>query len=120
MMLQFPDILPEVRKQNIVSLIDDPLLRAIGQDALDGKDSTVRAEDRREDESDDTLRRLKAELSLHEEDWEYQGCLRFINHFVATRQRRKAAPLSEQIKQAEQDHDEERCAPAFERKTKAC
>ena len=118
MMLQFPDILPEVRKQNIVSLIDDPLLQAIGQDVLDGKDSTVRTEDRREDRNVDTLRRLKAQLSLHEEDWEYQGCLRFINHFVATRQRRKAAPLSEQIKQAEQTHDEERWQQLLREKQK--
>lgn len=108
MMLQFPDILPEVRKQNIVNLIDDPVLQAIAQDALDGKDAAVFAEDRREEEKHDALRRLKAQLSLHEEDWDYKGCLSFINHFVATRQRRKAPPLYEQLKQAERDHDEER------------
>jgi len=108
MMLQFPKILPEVRKQNIVTLIDDPILRAIGQDALDGKDSVALAEDKREGQRDDTLRRLKAQLSLHEEVWDYKGCLSFINHFVAIRRRQEAAPMYEQIKQAERDHDEER------------
>ncbi len=108
MMLQFPDILPEVRKQNIVNLIDDPGLRAIAQDALDGKDAAAPAEDGLDDERHDALRRLKAQLSLHEEEWEFQGCLRAINYFVATRQRRKAAPLYEQLKQAKRDHDEER------------
>jgi DNA primase len=118
MMLQFPDILPEVRKQNIATLIDDPVLRAIAQDALEGKASAAPVEDRHEAERMETLRRLKAELSLHEEDWEYQGCLRFIHHFVATRQRRKAPPLYEQIKQAERTHDEERWLQLLKEKQK--
>jgi len=118
MMLQFPEILPEVRKQNIVNLIDDPGLRAIAQDALDGKDAIAPVEDRHEDQRHDALRRLRAQLSLHEEVWEYQGCLRFINHFVATRQRRQAAPLYEQIKQAERDHDEERSLQLLREKQK--
>jgi DNA primase len=116
MMLQFPEILPEARKQNIVALIDDPLLRAIGKDALDGKDPSVFAGDSHEGEQNDRLRRLKAQLSLREEVWDYKGCRSFINHFVATRQRQEAAPLHEQIKQAERDQDEERCLQLLQEK----
>jgi DNA primase len=118
MMLQFPDILPEVRKFNIVALIEDPMLRAIGQDVLAGEDSAAQAKGRPENEEHDTLRRLKAQLSLREEVWDYRGCLNFIHHFVATRNRQEATPLYEQIKQAEKDHDEERSLQLLKEKQK--
>ena len=104
MMLQFPDVLPEMRKQKIVALIDDPVLQAIGEDALKNEAHSAPGEDF----EDDHFRRLKAQLSLQEEVWDYKGCLRLINHFVLTKQRQEFAPLDEQIKQAERDHDEQR------------
>jgi DNA primase len=108
MMLQFPKILPEMRKQKIVALIEDSLLRAIAQDVLDGKESHD-IEDKEDETFDrDHFRRLKAQLSLQEEPWNYSGCLGLIRQFVLTKQRRTAAPLGEQIKQAEKDHDEQR------------
>jgi hypothetical protein len=99
-------------------LIEDPMLQAIGQDVLAGKDSAVQAKNRPENEEHDTLRRLKAQLSLREEVWDYRGCLNFIHHFVATRNRQEATPLYEQIKQAEKDHDEERSLQLLKEKQK--
>ena len=107
MMLQFPGILPEMRKQKIVAMLEDPILRAIGQDALDGRERTdLQADGQTSDH--DHHRRLKAQLSLQKEDWDYRGCMRVIQHFVSTRRRKKTVPLDEQIKQAELNRDEER------------
>lgn len=107
MMLQCPDILPEVRKQKILALMDDPTLRTIGQDALDGKESPVPEENGDESESDRVIR-LRAQLSVQQEAWDYRGCMRLIQHFVLIKRRQESAPLDEQIKQAEENHDDER------------
>ena len=107
MMLQFPDILPEMRKQKIVTMLEDPTLRDIAQDALGGSERTDLDENSQPSDHD-YHRRLKAQLSLIQEDWDYRGCMRIIQHFVSTRRRKKSAPLDAQIKQAEMNHDEER------------
>ena len=107
MMLQFPDILPEMRKLKIIAMLDDPILRAIGQDALDGREGPVPEKDGGEAEYD-YHRRLKAQVRLQREDWDYRGCMRIIQHFVLTKRRQASAPLDEQIREAEQNHDEER------------
>ena len=107
MMLQFPEILPEIRQQKIVALISDPLLKEIAQGVLDGGETFTPAHGRPV-ETVDQMGRLKAQLSLQEEVWEYKGCLRLIHHFVITRRRMAAAALGEEIKNAERNHDEER------------
>jgi DNA primase len=106
MMLQFPNILPEIRKQQIIALMDDPTLRRIGQDVLDGKkDLGPEAND--DDGEYDRVRRLRAQLSIPQEDWDNRGCMRIIKHFVSIKRRQGSAPLDEQIKQAERNNDDE-------------
>jgi DNA primase len=117
MMLQFPDILPEIRQQKIVALIEDPVLRAIAQDILDGRDSGTPEKGRQADENFDQVGRLKAQLSLQEEVWDTKGCLRLINHFVVTRQRMAAVALGEEIKKAEKNHDEARVLKLLKEKS---
>ncbi|MDJ0875846.1 MAG: DNA primase [Desulfobacterales bacterium] len=107
MMLQFPEILPEMRKLKIVDMLDDPVLRGIGQDALDGREHPAPGESGDASEYD-FHRRLKAQLSIQQEDWDYRGCMRIIRHFVSTKRRQASAPLDAQIKQAEKDRDDER------------
>jgi len=108
MMLQFPEILPEIRQQKIVALITDPLLKEIAQGVLDGRETPGAAHGRGPAETVEQMGRLKAQLSLQDEAWEYKGCLRLIHHFVITRRRMAAAALGEEIKKAERNHDEER------------
>lgn len=108
MMLQFPDILPEIRRHSVAALIEEPSLRSIAREVLSETPSGARGAGHREDANTGSLQRLKARLSLQEEVWDYRGCLRLIHHFVALKRRREGAPLDEQIKQAERDHDEER------------
>ena len=107
MMLQYPDILPEIREQRIVSLMADPALQRIAQDVLDGRQD-VFPEGDGDDAEYDRIRRLKARLSIPQEAWDYRGCLRIIQHFAAIRRRQQAAALDEQIRQAEKNHDEKR------------
>lgn len=116
MMLQFPDILPEVRRQNIVSLIDDPALRTIARNILEEKASIRSDPGRGENQDGDQLARLMAQLSLQDEVWEYRGCLRLINHFVVTRRRMEAAELGEEIQKAEKNHDEARALQLLKEK----
>jgi DNA primase len=86
MMLQYPDILPEIRKQQIIPLMDDPTLRRIGQDVLDGKEGLDPKN--KDDEGEyDRVRRLKAQLSIPQEAWDYRGCMRIIQHFVRIKRR---------------------------------
>ncbi len=116
MMLQFPDILPEVRKENIVGLIDDPHLKAIGQDIINGGESLTASGARPEGHEREAIRRLRAQLSLIEEAWNYKGCHSLIHQFVLTKKRREAVPLEEQIREAERSHDEKRWLQLLEEK----
>ena len=108
MMLQFPDILPEIRRDNIVAMIEDPALRTLAQGVIEERTGGRGPVSRHAGSGDEALDRLKARLSLQEEAWDYRGCQRFIRHFIAVKKRREAAPLEEQIRQAEREHDEER------------
>lgn len=111
MMLQFPQILPEVRKQNILRLIEDPVLRVIGQDtlgeefqatnALEGNSRHLKAED---------IDRVRARLSIQEERWEIKGCINFIRQFKASKRAASLNELDEKIRQAEKDDDFDRLA----------
>jgi len=116
MMLQFPDILPEVRKENIVGLIDDPYLKAIGQDIINGGEPLTASETRSEGPDPEAIRRLRAQLSLTEEAWNYKGCQSLIHQFVLTKKRREAVSLEEQIREAERRNDEERWLQLLEEK----
>jgi len=108
MMLQFPDILPEIRRSQIVEMIEAPALRTLAREALEDRPRDQAALYRQRENATEALERLKARLSLQEEVWDFKGCQRFIRHFVAVKKRREAAPLDEQIRQAEHEHDEER------------
>ena len=108
MMLQFPEILPEIRKQGVVPLIDDPHLKAIGQDILNDEESIDPSVDNPAGEADEVKRRLIAQLSIQEEIWDYKGCQRFINQFLLSKKRREAGTLDAQIKKAENEQDEQR------------
>ena len=105
MMLQFPDILPEIRKQNIVRMIEDPLLRIIGQDALGqtGNREGLGADTSRYSEQD--IEREKAHLSVNEELWEYDRCLKFIRQFKDSKRGAFRNDLDEKISRAEKEND---------------
>ena len=109
MMLQFPEILPEVRKQNILRLIDDPILRVIAEDALgEAVRSANVSEERSHRLAADDIDRVRARLSIQEESWEFKGCINFIRQFKDSKRAASPNELDEKIRQAEKDDDFER------------
>jgi len=109
MMLQFPEILPEVRKQNILRLIEDPILRVIGRDALGkGRQQTNALEGNSRRLKAGDIDRVRARLSIQEEHWEIKGCINFIRQFKDSKRAASLNELDEKIRQAEKNDDFER------------
>jgi DNA primase len=100
MMLQYPDILPEIRKQKLIGWIEDPLLRMIGEEVL-GEASVVPSMTTTSNELD----RLKAQLSVQEENWTHRGCLNFMRQFKASKRDVRLAELEQQIQEAENENN---------------
>ncbi|PQP33745.1 hypothetical protein C6A37_11350, partial [Desulfobacteraceae bacterium SEEP-SAG9] len=105
MMLQFPEILPEIKKRTIIEKFKDNTLKSIGSMILyrrvgnsDGHISDILAF------SDDKEKRsLIAHLAIGDDIWDREGCLRLISQFEASRNRRENS-LLEKIKVAEQNN----------------
>lgn len=116
MMLQYPEILPEIRKQNVVALINDPALRMIGQEILGERDLGSQHDEYSKEVSPDDVRSIKANLSLQDENWEYNGCLGLIKQFIASKSHHAKDDLEEQIRQAENDNDFNRVAQLLREK----
>jgi DNA primase len=108
MMLQFPAILPEIEKYNVIEYIENKHLKAIGQIALELPLSSVEQVsellgiiDNPEQE------RLITALSMIEESWNEGGCLKLIHQFVKSRKRLQDNKILEQIRTAERKNDKE-------------
>lgn len=104
MMIQFPDILPEVRKRRIVEALDDPTLKAAGDAVLaDGTDVAVLINRH----ADETVASVLSELAMADEKWDRDGCLRLIQQFEMSRNRSNDT-LLKQIRKAEANNDHTR------------
>jgi DNA primase len=108
MMLQFPAILPEIRKYNVIEFIENENLKAIGQIALEHRLSSVEqiseligAIENPEQE------RLITALAMIEESWDESGCLKLIHQFIKSRRKLKDNRILEQIKAAERKNDQQ-------------
>jgi DNA primase len=108
MMLQFPEILPEVRKQHIVRLIEDPILKKIGQDILGEIPPSNEMKATANRWAADDVDRIKARLSIQEENWDKRGCINLIRQFKASKRAASMHELDEKIRQAEKEDDFER------------
>ena len=103
MMLQFPEILPDIRKKRVVDYIEDPQLKVIALEVTgDSTDNNAAGIDH------EVKQRIMAQLSVREEKWEYKRCLDIINQLLTPRMRARAAQLDRQIRDAENQHDHER------------
>ena len=108
MMLQVPAILPEIEKYNVIEYIENKHLKAIGQIAMELPLSSVEQIsellaiiDNPEQE------RLITGLSMIEESWNEDGCLKLIHQFVKSRKKLRDNTIIEQIKAAERKNDKE-------------
>jgi DNA primase len=105
MMLQFPEILPEIRNQDVLRLIEDPILKRIGQEVLGDALRPNEMERVSNRDAADDINRVKARLSLQEENWEIKGCINFIRQFKASKRAASLKELDEKIRRAEKNND---------------
>jgi len=107
MMLQFPEILPDVKNYNALEYFENSTLKSLGamivkfNPASAGQVSELMSEIQNEQNE-----ALIASLSMAEESWDRKGCLKLLGKFVDFRQkRRNNRLLEEQIKAAEKSND---------------
>ena len=107
MMLQFPEILSEINKRNILDFFNDNVLKSIGQLVLTHKDdSQSRVADIISLIDDDEKKNLISQISIKENLWDREKCLKTIAQFEFSRRRSEKA-LIEEIKAAEESNDVE-------------
>lgn len=108
MMLQFPAILPEIKKYDVIEFIENSDLRTIGKTILERRISSVQqiSEILNHVENPEQQRLISA-LALVEESWDESGCMNLIIQFVKKGQRRRDHQILDQIKAAEKENDQE-------------
>jgi DNA primase len=122
MMLQFPVILTEIRKLNVLDYLESNTLRSIGEvilnhfmpeqdshavsDADPGDPQRGRIAELLDEIEDEHKRQLITELTNKDESWTIAGCSKLIRHFVETgRKRVGTKDIEDQIKDAELKKD---------------
>jgi DNA primase len=107
MMLQFPDILPDIDKLNVLNYFENTVLKDVGTYILKlNLDSTQLISDLMSRVDSDEKRKLIASLSMGDESWNMKGCLRLLGKFVENGQKlHDSGALDEQIRTAEKNND---------------
>ena len=109
MMLQFPDILPEIDKLNILNYFENILLKEVGDYILKSDlNSADRISELISRADSNRKRKLMAALAMGDESWNMEGCLRLLGKFVENGLKlRDSGALDEQIRVAEKNNDHE-------------
>jgi DNA primase len=120
MMLQFPEILPEINRLSVLKYFENNDLESIGSAILKFNPSTggqvSELISKIENEAQQTL---IASLAIGDESWNKKGCLRLLGKFVDTRQKlRSGSLLEEQIKSAEKSNDHDLLLTLLNKKQK--
>jgi len=107
MMLQFPEILSEISKRNVLDYFENNSLKSIGQTILQHNENSGGQTSEIIDLIDDKDKKSIAASLVFEEDlWDRKGCFKLITQFENSRSRNKNA-LLKKIKAAEEDNDHE-------------
>lgn len=107
MMLQYPQILPDIDKRNVTSYFKNFQLKAVAEAALARYREAGTTDGVIERLDDAPLQRLAARLVMSEEQWTLSGCRQLIAQFERARGR-PSRELFEAIAQAEQADDDTR------------
>jgi len=107
MMLQFPNMLPEIYKNKVLNYFENKTLKHIGElilkNNITSADQVSELMSRVDSEAQQTL---IASLALGDESWNMRGCLRLLGKFVESGQKiRDRGLLEGQIKAAEKSND---------------
>ncbi|MDX2440539.1 MAG: DNA primase [Desulfobacterales bacterium] len=124
MMLQYPEILPELNKRNILEYFENDTLKSIGKNILvytdkNGSNSPgvdvgnkivndINVSEIMNLIDDKGKRRIIAALALEEESWQFEGCIKLITQFIEIRRNsRNKSFIEKQIREAEKKNDQE-------------
>lgn len=118
MMLQFPQIITEVKKRGIIDLIEDETLKSIGKILLlkEGM-SKEHISDIIGLIKDDKQRNMAASLAIGEDLWAQKSCYNIIARFESVRNTRTKTLLNK-IKEAEKENDLNRLTELLNEKQK--
>jgi DNA primase len=108
MMLQFPAILSEIKRYNVIEFIENRHLQSIGKTILKQQISSVEQVSELLSLIDNPeQQRLISALAMVEESWDKSGCLKLIIQFVKKGQKRRDRQILDRIKAAEKENDQE-------------
>ena len=109
MMIQFPEILPDVKNYKALELFDNDTLKDIGKSILKFNPASADQVSEFMSQVDDgQTQALIASLAMGDESWNRKGCLRLLGRFVESERRlRDGGLLERQIKAAEKSNDHE-------------
>lgn len=105
MMLQFSEMLPEIRHRNLLEYFDDDILKSIGRVILEHPDD--QASEIISSLDTEEKKAIAASLAMKEEPWNREGCLKVIRQFESSRKRRDKDVLLQKIKEAEESNNYE-------------
>jgi len=107
MMLQFSEILPEVKKRNILGHFDNDTLKSIGELILKQSESIGNNVSELMNLIDDPrTKRTTASLNFGDDMWDLKGCSNLLDQYEISRNRQKKSLLRE-IKAAEKSNNHE-------------
>ena len=107
MMIQFPEILPDVNNYKVLELFNDETLKGIGESILEfNPTATDQVSELMSQVDDRKTQALIASLAMGDESWNRKGCLRLLGKFAESgRKLREGGVLERQIKAAEKSND---------------
>ncbi len=106
MMIQFPEILPDVNNYKVLELFNDETLKGIGESILECNPTSTEQVSELMSQVGDQKQALIASLAMGDESWNRKGCLRLLGKFVESgRKLREGGVLERQIKAAEKSND---------------
>jgi DNA primase len=109
-MLQFPKVISDIKKHDVINYFHDPLLKSIGMIIISNADSSRASfSDLVHEMENGEKRRIITELSVRNEGWDEEGCKKLIDRFILSIQDKKETrDLNAEIKSAEKNKDMER------------
>ena len=107
MMLQYPEVLPDIIRLNILKYFENSDLADIGNLVIKFNPTTAdQVSEIISGIENEARRTLVASLAMEDESWNKKGCLRLLGNFVDTRQKiQNRGLLENQIRDAEKSND---------------
>ena len=120
MMLQFPDILPEINRLKALKYFENDYLKRVAEMIIAFNPATAEQVSEMISEiQNETQQTLIAELALEDESWNEKGCIKLLSNFVDTHQKlRSNEQLEAQITAAEKNNDHELLLSLLSKKQK--